>query len=211
MSIEWNPLAHRLCFAQPHRLIDIQSWHEHIQFAFACIEMLKPRVLVELGTHKGDSYCAFCQAVDMLGLETNCYAVDHWKGDEQAGYYGPEVLKELRSYHDPLYDRFSRLIQSSFDEALAHFADGSVDLLHIDGLHMYKAAKHDFGCAGRGMPSQHEMAAGHGFRSPYQPDKERRSLCTVPDQGRSRRRALFVLPLSVTGRSHLGNLSLDVR
>ena len=144
MTMKFNPLHYDLCFAEPRRLTDIDSWHEHIPFAFACMQMLRPRVFVELGTHKGDSYCAFCQAVDMIGLATKCYAVDHWKGDKQAGVYDPEVLEELRSHHDALYGRFSSLLQSTFDKALAYFSDGTVDLLHIDGLHTYKAVKHDF-------------------------------------------------------------------
>ena len=144
MTMKFNPLHYELCFAEPRRLTEVDPWHEHIPFAFACMQMLRPRVFVELGTHKGDSYCAFCQAVDMIGLATKCYAVDHWKGDKQAGFYDPEVLEELRSYHDALYGRFSRLLQSTFDKALAYFSDGTVDLLHIDGLHTYKAAKHDF-------------------------------------------------------------------
>jgi hypothetical protein len=142
--MSFNPLNYPACFEKPRRLTDITSWHEHIPFAFTIVQMLKPKVIVELGTHKGDSYCAFCQVVDTLRLDTKCYAIDAWEGDEQAGFYSADILKELRTYHDPLYGRFSRLIQSPFDEALDHFSDSSIDLLHIDGLHTYEAVKNDF-------------------------------------------------------------------
>jgi hypothetical protein len=137
-------LDSRLVFDLPRRLTDVVSWHEHIPFAFFCVERLEPRVFVELGTWKGDSYCAFCQAIQTLDVSTKCYAVDSWKGDEETGSYGPEVLEELRGHHDPLYGGFSRLVEQSFDEASAYFADRSIDLLHIDGYHSYDAVRHDF-------------------------------------------------------------------
>lgn len=145
LAARFNPLDYsRSLFLEPRRLSDVASWQEHIPFAFMLIEMLKPGVFVELGTHKGDSYLAFCQAVNSLGLETRCFAVDTWKGEEHAGVYDDTVLGELKAYHDPLYGRFSKLVRSTFDEALGGFADGTVDLLHIDGLHTYEAVKHDF-------------------------------------------------------------------
>lgn len=139
-----NPLAHPVCLAWPKRLTAIRAWHEHIPFAMFLIDLLRPRVLVELGVHAGDSYCAFCQAVRELSLDTRCYGIDTWQGDAHSGVYGAGVLDDLRAHHDPLYGTFSSLIRSTFDDAVPQFADGMVDVLHIDGYHTYDAVKHDF-------------------------------------------------------------------
>lgn len=144
MDRPFNLLDYSIAFRTPRRLTDIASWHGHIPFAFMIVEMLKPQVFVELGTHKGDSYCAFCQAVHVLRLNCACYAVDTWEGDEQAGFYGNEVFEELFSYHNALYGSFSRLIRAEFDQTLNHFSDSSIDLLHIDGHHTYDSVRHDF-------------------------------------------------------------------
>ena len=144
MSKEFKPLEILSVIQQPERLTPIESWHRHIPFSFALLDMLRPKVFVELGTHRGDSYCAFCQGVDTQGLATRCFAVDTWQGDSQAGYYGDEIFRDLTAWHDPRYGRFSTLLRMTFDEALNRFADGSVDLLHIDGLHTYEAVRHDF-------------------------------------------------------------------
>jgi len=142
--LKLNLLDRPICLAVPNRLTLSSAWHEHIPFAMFLVDLLRPKMIVELGTHYGDSYCAFCQVVKELYLDTACYAVDTWQGDPQSGLYGPEVLADLRAHHDPLYSSFSRLIQSTFDEALEHFADGTVDLLHIDGYHTYESVRHDF-------------------------------------------------------------------
>jgi len=137
-------LVHPTVFRMAQRLTNVTSWHGLIPVGFQLVALQSPRLLVELGTHSGDSYCAFCQAVEMTGSVARCFAIDTWQGDDQAGHYGPEVLADLRSHHDPRYSRFSTLIQDTFDDAVAHFDDGSIDFLHIDGLHTYDAVKHDF-------------------------------------------------------------------
>ncbi|MDM5070528.1 class I SAM-dependent methyltransferase [Aeromonas bestiarum] len=120
------------------------AWLEHIPFAFWLLETLRPKNIVELGTHYGSSYFSFCQAVTKLDLETFCFAVDTWGGDEHAGQYGEEVYKQVSEYNQQHYSGFSTLIRSTFDQALDHFPQGSIDLLHIDGLHTFDAVRHDF-------------------------------------------------------------------
>lgn len=125
------------------RQVPPSAWIGHLPFAFWAVEEGRPRILVELGSHNGTSYLGFCQAVARCGLETRCYAVDTWQGDEHSGFYGDEVFDALNAHNAP-YSGFSQLMRMTFDEALTYFADGSVDLLHIDGLHTYDAVKHDF-------------------------------------------------------------------
>ncbi len=129
--------------ASPWRVTD-GAWAGHIPFAFWLMEAMRPAVFVELGVHKGNSYVAFCQAVVERRLDTSCYGVDTWVGDEHAGYYGEDVYNNLKLYQDEKFSAFSRLLRTTFDDAVDYFADGSVDLLHIDGLHTYDAVRQDF-------------------------------------------------------------------
>ena len=131
-------------FLPPEQVPPDSAWLEHAPFAFWLMDVLHPQTFVELGTHSGFSYFAFCQAVQHLQLKTCCYAVDTWKGDEHAGFYDENVFREVRNQNDRRYSAFSSLIRSSFDNASRHFADGSIDLLHIDGRHFFDDVKHDF-------------------------------------------------------------------
>ena len=158
---------HSIILEFPDRLTDTTSWHGHIPFAFWSIAALQPKVFVELGTHKGDSYASFCQAVDTLSLPTLCYAVSAWREDRQAGSSGDEIYEDLARYHDPRYGTFSRLVRSSFDESVRQFPDGSIDLLHIDGPHTYRAVRHDFELwrpklTSRGVVLFHDTAVKRG-------------------------------------------------
>jgi len=143
MTPRFNPLDYPICLTSPTRIAPT-TWITHTPFAMFLVDILRPSIIVELGTQYGVSYCAFCQAVKTLNIEARCYAVDTWQGDFHTGKYGHEILNNLKKYHDPLYDTFSRLIQSTFDDALKNFEDGTIDLLHIDGLHTYDAVKNDF-------------------------------------------------------------------
>jgi GT2 family glycosyltransferase len=130
-------------FWMPSHTFD-SAWHEHSPFAFWLIRAMQPASFVELGTHTGFSYLAFCQAVQRSGLPTACYAIDTWLGDEHAGFYGEDVLSTLSAINERNYSGFSRLIRSRFDDALRYFPDASIDLLHVDGRHTYEDVRHDY-------------------------------------------------------------------
>jgi tetratricopeptide (TPR) repeat protein len=139
LSRELDPL-----FWPPQRLGLASAWWAHVPFAFWIVVASRPRLLVELGTDKGVSYAAFCEAVLRARLGTRCFAVDTWTGDDHAGHYGEDVYNDLRDFHDKRYVAFSNLLRSTFDDAVRYFEDGSIDLLHIDGYHTYEAVKHDY-------------------------------------------------------------------
>jgi O-antigen biosynthesis protein len=133
-----------IALSVPHRQTGHNAWIGHIPFAFILLEMIRPQAIVELGTYQGSSYCALCQAVEQLKLPCRCFGIDTWRGDEHTGAYGDEILNDLRAHHDPRYAGFSTLVRSTFDGAVKRFADSTIDLLHIDGLHTYEAVKHDY-------------------------------------------------------------------
>lgn len=170
-------------FNLPKRIAP-SAWIEHTPFAMAIMRMHEPLNMVELGVHNGVSYCAFCDAVKEHALRTRCFGVDTWQGDAHAGFYDKEVYENLREFHDANYSGFSTLIRASFDHALKIFADGSIDLLHIDGFHTYEAVKHDFESwvpkmSGRGIVLMHDTAERQPGFGVWQMIKELRARYPV--------------------------------
>ena len=120
------------------------NWLGHSPFAAWLVETIAPQLFVELGTHSGNSYFSFCQAVAERGLATRCFAVDTWMGDPHAGGYPEEIYAKVAQHNEEEYGEFSQLLRMTFDEAVVSFADNSIGLLHIDGMHTYEAVRHDF-------------------------------------------------------------------
>lgn len=123
--------------------LETPAWLEHGPFAMWLVKSLRPRKIVELGTHWGYSYFAMCEAVHQVSLPTQCIAVDTWVGDIHAGQYGEEVFDAV-SNENKKYSSFSKLLRKTFDAAREDIEDGTVDLLHVDERHFYDDVKEDY-------------------------------------------------------------------
>lgn len=119
------------------------AWSKLIPALFAIVSVHKPRRYVELGVHNGMSFFAACQISQALNLNTECVAIDSWLGDDHANFHAPEIFTKFVGTLEKKYPS-QYYMRSFFSEALEFFEDGSIDLLHIDGLHYYESVREDF-------------------------------------------------------------------
>ena len=140
----FNPLDHPTCLSHPRRVV-ASSWTGHIPFGMYLVSALRPKVIVELGTKSGVSYCTFCQAVDDLDLDTQLFSISEPANESHTGNEeSKNLFNDLKTHHDPLYGDFSRLLHESKDEAIRKVDDGSVDLVHFNDYRDYDAIKREF-------------------------------------------------------------------
>jgi hypothetical protein len=124
--------------------LPVTAWGGHIPFLFLLFRALQPKTYVELGVHNGASLIAASTAASTYNLQTHLTGVDTWQGDAHAGYYqGDQLYQELRTYLSATFPN-AHLERCLFSEAVGNFNPGSIDILHIDGLHSYDAVKEDF-------------------------------------------------------------------
>ncbi|KOP82306.1 class I SAM-dependent methyltransferase [Cytobacillus solani] len=123
---------------------DNSAWSGHRNFAYDLVRFMKPKKIVELGTHYGASFFSFCQALKDEGLSSKCFAIDTWQGDEHSGLYGEDVFLTVKDIVDLYYSSIAELVRTTFDEAVSRFEDQSINILHIDGYHTFEAVSHDY-------------------------------------------------------------------
>jgi Methyltransferase domain len=120
------------------------AWTTHAPFVFWLMDILRPKVVVELGSHRGYSSFVFAEAVRRLMFASTINALDSWEGDDHAGFYGEEVYASVLDVAVEDYPEIMRLVRGYFSDSRPLFADGSVDLLHIDGRHGYEDVREDY-------------------------------------------------------------------
>jgi predicted O-methyltransferase YrrM len=144
-------------------------WAGHRRFVYDLIANLQPALTVELGTHYGVSLFAMAQSLKDHGMTCRLVGIDTWEGDEHAGFYNNEVFESFEDIRSNVYASVnSEALRMRFEEAVDLFEDGSIDLLHIDGLHTYQSTKQDFETwlpkiSDRGIILFHDVSEATGY------------------------------------------------
>jgi predicted O-methyltransferase YrrM len=120
------------------------SWSGLGTIAYELVKHFKPQKIVELGSHKGFSTFAMGLALRDLARGGQIYAVDTWKGDLHTGAYAEDVYQRfLADRHTLGLEDIVRPMRMTFAEASTKITP-PIDLLHVDGLHTFKAVTSDF-------------------------------------------------------------------
>lgn len=120
-------------------------WAGHKYFGYDLVRNLKPKKIVELGTHLGCSLFSLAQAAQDGRLDIQLDAIDTWLGDKHSSRYGENIFLRVAEIKKACYPKVNiNLIRKTFDQAAKDYPDNSIDLLHIDALHTYEAVKHDY-------------------------------------------------------------------
>jgi len=128
---------------EPKRMV-FSTWVDHLSFAYDLVAAIRPKLVVELGVYNGLSFFTFCQSMIEHDIDGVAYGVDCWEGDEHTDAYDDSIYEDVADHAREYYRGSTYLLRMFFNEALQHFQEDSVELLHIDGLHTYEAVKEDF-------------------------------------------------------------------
>lgn len=113
------------------------AWKGHKNFAQWLVQLIQPKITVELGVDYG--YSTFVLAEHNPG---QVYGIDTFEGDAHAGQRDVEQFQKVLDFKNTHGFDNVHLIKNTFDNANATWTD-LIDILHIDGLHTGDAVTHD--------------------------------------------------------------------
>ena len=133
---------------------DLRGWNGDAPIFKRMVEQVRPKVIVEVGSWKGQSTVSLAKACKELGLDTKIYCVDTWLGAiefythqteerdlmKKHGY--PQVYYQFISnlYHEGVIDMVETIPLPS---NVAHVVVPQADLIYIDASHEYQDVADD--------------------------------------------------------------------
>src|SRR5262245_44101694 len=124
---KFNPLDYPISLLSPP-CIEPGANVAHIPFVMTLIDLLRPRVIVDVNATDAVFYGAFCEAVRQLQLDTRCFFVKTGASEDYA-QANAAVLDRFKQAQYNLYREFSEMLAA--DQVEGVLQDARIDLLHI--------------------------------------------------------------------------------
>ncbi|MFG1465768.1 glycosyltransferase [Xanthobacter sp. DSM 24535] len=116
-------------FFEPTRVAAPADFVEHFPFCSWLIDILRPRLIVAVGSRTSNPHLSFLDIVAQLGAPVRCVAVSGWDAKAPG-----EARPPFGTSFNRADVRVSELVVESAAKAYAGFTAGSVDLLCFDAV-----------------------------------------------------------------------------
>jgi glycosyltransferase involved in cell wall biosynthesis len=113
--------------------IDTCSWTEFSPFIFWLVDAMTPRAILDIGAPGGSSALSFCEALDQSASDGRCLSIRHWTDPSLDGGQAVSVHEAQQRHQLSRQSHRLTLLDCGIDEALMNVANGSIDIVSIDG------------------------------------------------------------------------------
>jgi hypothetical protein len=114
--------------------IDSSGWREISPFVFWLIEIMRPNLIVDIGSQCGTAYSMLCQAIHQNEFETKCISVRYSSDDTLSDNHKISINRLQDAYEMSRYGHFLIFRDGGIVDPVAGIADRMVDMIYIDGM-----------------------------------------------------------------------------
>lgn len=124
---------------------NLSAWTGHGPFASWLISIVRPKVVVDLGVDFGFSTLVFGAAMTDFDVPSSkVYGIDSFEFYTETGVYRDSYEYVQQLVHKYNLNERVEIIRDDFYRAAASWNKGTIDILHIDGLHGYDDVRKDY-------------------------------------------------------------------
>jgi hypothetical protein len=134
----------------------ITGWGGTKSIFAGLIQQVRPKIIIEVGTWKGQSAITMAEACKTLKLDSVIICLDTWLGSPELHFKCAQELRRVNGYPTIYYQFLSNVVHRGFQQTILPLAATSLtgarvlrdlgvkaELIYIDADHQYEAVSAD--------------------------------------------------------------------